>query len=119
MKTEIKTFIFNAKAKCNTWKLHAKSKGKDMVSFFEKHPGFVIFVTPIVLGILTKGTRTIVRGRRLKRETFNKERYIYDRSLGHYWKLNRKLSSNEYKKIAVRKQNGEKLVNILDDMRVI
>ena len=44
---------------------------------------------------------------------------IYDRSHGHYWPLRRELTTREYMEIDRRKDSGEKLRDILDDMRVL
>lgn len=48
-----------------------------------------------------------------------KHLYCYDRSLGHYWKLRRELTNEEWLEIDKRKKNGERLSDILDDMRVL
>lgn len=48
-----------------------------------------------------------------------KNLYCYDRSLGHYWKLRRELRNDEWLEIDKRKQNGERLSDILDSMRVL
>lgn len=48
-----------------------------------------------------------------------KDEYCYDRSLGHYWRLKRKLSNREWLEIDNRKKNGERLSDILAEMRVL
>lgn len=48
-----------------------------------------------------------------------KELYIYDRSMGHYWKLRRKLTNAEYREIERRRQDGESIGEILESMRVL
>lgn len=48
-----------------------------------------------------------------------KELYVYDRVLGHYWKLDHKLSSKQWRAIANRKSQGERLSDILYDMDVL
>ena len=45
--------------------------------------------------------------------------YCYDRSLGHYWRLKRELSNKEWLEIDKRKKEGERLADILADMRVL
>ena len=48
-----------------------------------------------------------------------KDLYCYDRSLGHYWKLRRELTNSEWVKIDQRKQNGERLADILDELKAL
>ena len=48
-----------------------------------------------------------------------KDLYCYDRSLGHYWKLRRELTNDEWLEIDKRKKNGERLSDILDELKVL
>lgn len=57
--------------------------------------------------------------KRINKEEELKDLYCYDRSLGHYWKLRRKLTNAEWLEINERKANGENLGDILRDMRVL
>lgn len=57
--------------------------------------------------------------KRLRRERDLKERYIYDRSAGHYWKIRKKLSSDQWRVIEHRKRNGERYGDILEDMNLL
>lgn len=70
-----------------------------------------------------KGTATIVKvvGKRinLHKQESVKNLYCYDRSLGHYWRLRRELSNREWLEIDNRKRNGERLSEILDEMKVL
>ena len=43
----------------------------------------------------------------LTKEQNLKDLYCYDRSLGHYWKLRRELTNEEWLEIDKRKKNGE------------
>ena len=54
-----------------------------------------------------------------QQEQFNKERFVYDHSLGMYLKLKRPLGNNDYVMINMRKANGEKLANILASMNLL
>ena len=45
--------------------------------------------------------------------------YIYDRSMGHYWKCRKKPTTEQYLEIERRKANGEGLGTILTDMRLL
>lgn len=84
------------------------------------------FILGVGLPILTVVTATVIKGvkvanrsARLKQEKDLKELYCYDRSLGHYWKLKRPLKSSDWVKIDARRRNGERLADILSDMKVI
>ena len=48
-----------------------------------------------------------------------KDLYCYDRSVGHYWKLRRELSNKEWLEIDQREKNGERLSDILSEMKVM
>ena len=43
----------------------------------------------------------------------------YDRSLGHYWQLKRELSNSEWVAIEQRRKNGERLADILSELKVL
>lgn len=63
--------------------------------------------------------RAISKRSSLKKEQNLKENYCYDRSLGHYWKLRRPLDNDEWLEIDRRKKNGERLSDILDELKVL
>lgn len=56
---------------------------------------------------------------KLNKEKDLKDLYCYDRSLGHYWKLRRELTNTEWVEIDKRKNNGERLSDILSEMKVL
>lgn len=72
-----------------------------------------------IAGIAVKTTFSVSKNRRLKKEQELKDCYCYDRSLGHYWQLRRKLTNNEWVEIEHRKRNGERLSDILSELRVL
>ena len=55
----------------------------------------------------------------LRKEEKLKDLYCYDRSLGHYWALRRELTNKEWVEINKRKQNGERLADILSELKVL
>lgn len=63
--------------------------------------------------------RAMSKRNHLKKEQNLKENYCYDRSLGHYWKLRRPLDNDEWLEIDRRKKNGERLSDILDELKVL
>lgn len=83
---------------------------------------FFMIVLPIgaaTVGAVTKGVKAMNRSRNLKKEQDLKELYCYDRSLGHYWKLRRELTNAEWVEIDKRKKRGERLADILDELKVL
>ena len=79
----------------------------------------LIGIGTVLLPVLTVGVKHIVGHRKIKLQKTVKENYCYDRSLGHYWELKRKLTNNEWINIEDRKRNGETLANILSSMKVL
>lgn len=66
-----------------------------------------------------KISKSLVRTHNLKKEQYNKERYIYDRSLGMYLHTKRPLRNKDYVTINRRRKNGEKLSDILESMKIL
>ena len=63
--------------------------------------------------------RGLLNNANLRREERVKNCYCYDRSLGNYWELKRKLTTSEWLKVDARRQNGERLGAILKEMDVL
>lgn len=74
-------------------------------------------------GVLIKGgckaINGAIRAHNLKKEESIKNLYCYDRSLGHYWSLRRELTNAEWVEIDKRKKNGERLADILSELKVL
>lgn len=87
--------------------------------WFVRNKEAVITLTPIVIGGVTTVCKVVGKRCNLRKEEDLKDLYCYDRSLGHYWKLRRELSNDEWLEIDKRKKNGERLSDILDDMKVL
>ena len=79
----------------------------------------IITVAPIVITGAFKITKLLVTRSNIKKAEALKKLYVYDRSLGHYWELKRKLSNNEWVKIESRSRSGEPLAYILDSLKVL
>lgn len=77
---------------------------------------------PVVAGSV-KGISAIFRNaakrKTLRQEQDLKELYIYDRSLGMYHKLRKKINNSQALEIKRRKASGEKLAVILSSMKVL
>ena len=113
---------FKKEEKKRKFKEAAGKKISQAAKWVEEHKEAIIIATPIVTaGIsgLSSLTKNINRHNSQNREKELKELYCYDRSLGHYWKLNKPLTNAEWTKINERKKNGESLADILASMRVL
>ena len=95
------------------------SKTKDGLYWAQKNKEILI---PLA-GIIIAGTTTIVKvvGKNvnLRKQESLKDLYCYDRSLGHYWQLRRTLTNQEWLYIDQRKSNGERLADILSELKVL
>lgn len=87
--------------------------------FWDENKEAVVGLAAIAGGLATKIIHGAIKRSNLKKESDNKELYCYDRSLGHYWKLRRRLTNDEWVEIDKRKKNGERLADILDEMKVL
>jgi len=75
-------------------------------------------IVPLGLSIVDKINRARTN-KRLEDIERAKDLRIYDRSLGYYIDLKRRLSSIELTELNDRKKNGEKLIDILNEMDLI
>lgn len=96
-----------------------KSKLHDAKEWVVRNKELVIFFAPMVITGVTTVAKVVGKNVNLRKEESVKNLYCYDRSLGHYWKLSRELSNKEWVEIDKRKQNGERLADILSDMKVL
>lgn len=79
----------------------------------------LITLTPVVVGGITTITKVVGKHVNLRKQESVKNLYCYDRSLGHYWSLKRELTNQEWLEVDRRKKCGERLSDILSDMRVL
>lgn len=104
------------------FKLKAKSTFNKSVRWLNENKEVVLIAAPVVTGVVGgafKLAKNLVRSRNLNAEKDLKELYVYDRSLGHYWKLRRPVRNSEWLEINTRKQNGEPLGEILESLRIL
>lgn len=113
-KKESKRREFKEKIKNGVNKVYVKTK-----DFCTSHQEIVIPVAVTLATGAVKITKLVLKQKNLKQEEHNKEEYCYDRSLGHYWALRRPLSNKEWLEIDSRKKNGERLSDILSEMKVL
>lgn len=79
----------------------------------------LLTLTPVFIGGITTVCKVVGKRVNLRKQEQLKDLYCYDRSLGHYWRLRRELSNQEWVEIDRRKRNGERLSDILESMKVL
>ena len=94
----------------------AIQNGRD---WFVENKEWIITFTPIVITGVTTIAKVVGKRVNLRKEENLKNLYCYDRSLGHYWALRRELTNREWLEIDKRKKNGERLADILAELRVL
>ena len=96
-----------------------KQKVREVKDWASANKEALIILTPVVIGGVTTVIKVTGKHINLRKEESLKNLYCYDRSLGHYWKLKRKLSNKEWLEIDARKNKGESLSNILASFKVL
>lgn len=90
--------------------------------WIENNKEILAIAIPAVVVTVKGGTKVvngISKNVRLHQEKSDRERRIYDRSLGKHIYLKRPLKNAELRTILERKEDGEKLTSILMDMNLI
>lgn len=100
-------------------KAKIKEKFNEVKDFCCKNPEIALFIATSTISLVTFSGKFVAKQISLKKAKNVKELYCYDRSLGHYWRLKRELSNNEWIEIDRRKKNGERLADILDELKVL
>lgn len=96
-----------------------KERVSDVKDWIVDHKEIVIPLVPAIIGGITTTVKVVGRRANLNKEKSLKDLYCYDNSLGHYWALRRKLSNKEWLEIDRRKKNGERLADILAELKVL
>lgn len=104
-KQKIKEKIYNGLDKIQKW--------------FERNRDYVIVFGPMVVAGVASMAKLAAKRSNIKKEEAVKNNYCYDRSLGHYWALKRDLSNKEWLEVDRRKRDGERLADILSEMKVL
>jgi hypothetical protein len=113
---DFKGKINEAKTKFVNWSRKAK---QDVICFCYNNKEFVMVAVPAVAGVAFKSIRFAAKRSNLRKQENIKNLYCYDNRLGHYWALRRELTNDEWLKIDQRKRNGERLGDILWEMKVL
>lgn len=97
-----------------------KQKFEDVKQWCKEHQNEALVLAPVVISGTIEVFKIVMKRKNLSEERSLKENFIYDRSMGHYYELRRKLKSSEWIQIEKRKLEGrETLGEILQDMNVL
>ena len=107
------------KFKIEGYKRKAKAKVDEAWQLCKEHPEEAFMLATTVAGSALGLARRHDRNVAMKREQELKDRYIYDRSIGKYWKTRKAPSVGEQLEIERRKRNGESMGDILSSMRLL
>ena len=92
------------------------------LNWVERNPQLALMLIPAGVAVF-KGTTKVCSKmmQRANMEAAQREirRRCYDPSEGHYWFLKRELSNDEWLLVNNRHQSGERLGDILNDLRVL
>lgn len=116
---KIEIVDFEKEAKRRERKEKFQNKVDSAMNWIHNNKEIVMLVGPTLISGVAFGAKTITKQVRLNKEKNLKDLYCYDRSLGHYWKLRRELTNSEWVEIDQRKQNGERLADILDELKAL
>lgn len=107
------------KEKIEDFKNGLKRKFRAGKAWVIANKGVIITLAPVVIGGITTIVKVVGKNVNLRKQESVKNLYCYDRSLGHYWSLRRELTNEEWVTIDRRKKNGERLADILDELKVL
>ena len=110
---------FQNEAKRREFKTKVKNKLLNAKVWVINNKELVIGLTPVIIGGLSTITKVVGKNINLRKQESIKNTYCYDRSLGHYWSLKRDLTNKEWLEVDRRKKQGERLADILSEMRVL
>lgn len=100
-------------------KRQAGEKWDGVKTWCRIHQGEIIVFGPMIAGGLIEIIKIGTRKHTVSEEKALKDRYIYDRSGGHYYELRRKPKNSEWIEIEERRNQGQNLGVILRDMRLL
>ena len=104
----------------DSFKVGVNNAVEDAKMWCRRNPEIVAgAVITVVTTVVPMAYKKRTKMRTLKKAEAVKNLYCYDRSLGHYWKLRRELTNDEWRFIDKRKATGERLADILADLNVL
>jgi len=96
-----------------------KEKALAAVDWCKENKDILVVIVPAAAAIIGGGVKLGSRALNTYKVKHLQECTCYDRSLGHYWQLKRPLSNAEWVSIEQRRKNGERLADILTELRVL
>lgn len=96
-----------------------KTKVLEGIEWAKDHPQETVAITGAGAAIIGGVSKAIRKHEQVKLTTELKDLYVYDKKLGHYWKLRKPLSNNQWIVIQDRQKSGERLGDILASMKVL
>lgn len=118
-KTVVDIDDFKREAKIRKVKAKVEEIKNKAVDFVTDHPTETLALATTLIGSAVGLARRADRKKDIREQQRLREEYIYDRSLGSYWKTRRKLSNSEKLEIERRRRQGESLGEILRSMRLL
>lgn len=110
---------FNRKKKIADAKRKVKEAVNGAVEWVSENRDVAGLVVAGVTGTIMPVVKGAIKRVNLNKEQSLKDKYCYDRSLGHYWELKRKLNNREWSEVETRRKHGERLGDILKSMNVL
>lgn len=106
-------------SKWQKFKRKLKDKYESAKGWVVLHEQDLMFYIPIGLAAAAGLYKIGAKQHRLNTERKLKDLYIYDRSMGRYVELRRKLNQRDLLTISQRRKMGERLTDILIDLKLV
>lgn len=111
--------VFKCETKVDRAKEWLNEKVNQGAKVIQEHEELMVVCVPVFYSVGKAVVKELSKLLNMKKQKDIKELYCYDNHLGHYWSLRRELSNKEWLEIDRRKKNGERLADILAEMRVL
>lgn len=107
----------------NKWadlKMRAEVKRQQVFGWCDRNKEMIVLMAPIVVAGTVELAKIIMKYSATNDEKLLKERFIYDRTNGHYYETRRQPKPSEWREIDYRRDVlNQPLGDILYDMRLI
>lgn len=107
------------KEKVDATKAWAERKKEELSVWIGENKEVLKIAAPVVIGGGLELIRVIMKRSNVKKEEDLRTNFIYDRRNGHYYELKRQPKSKQWLEIDRRKDEGERVGDILRDMRLL
>lgn len=101
------------------FKAWAGRKKEELNVWIGENKEVLKIATPVVIGGGLELIKVLVKRSNVNKEEALKTNFIYDRHSGHYYELKRQPKSKQWLEIDRRKDEGERVGDILKDMRLL